>query len=71
MHCLPWEANSGSYFSRVIFQSLPKETPKYHCVALSFSILHTHFRMIILQQLHLQPDGQAESSTHTKTRATR
>ena len=40
----PW-----SYFSGTIFQPLPKGTSKYHCVALSFSILHTHlFRMTIL-----------------------
>ena len=48
IHSLPWEANSGSYFSRIIFQSLPKETAKYNCFALSLSILHAHFRMIIL-----------------------
>ena len=48
IHSLPWEANSGSYFSRIIFQSLPKDTAKYNCFALSLSILHAHFRMIIL-----------------------
>ena len=48
IHSLQWEANSGSYFSRTIFEPLPKETTKYHCVALSLSILHAHFRMIIL-----------------------
>ena len=47
IHSLPWEANSGSYFSRTIFEPLPKETTKYHCVSLSLSILHAHFRMII------------------------
>ena len=47
IHSLPWEANSRSYFSRTIFQPLPKETAKY-CFALSLSILHAHFRMIIL-----------------------
>ena len=29
-----------SYISGTIFQPLPKETTKYHCVALSLSILH-------------------------------
>ena len=48
IHSLPWEANSGSYFSRIIFQPLCKETAKYHCFALSLSIIHVHFRMIIL-----------------------
>ena len=47
IHSLPWEANSGSYFSRTIFQPSPKETAKYHCFALSLSILHAHFRMKI------------------------
>ena len=48
IHILPWEVNSGSYFSRAIFRPLPKEIAKYHCSALSLSILHAHFRMIIL-----------------------
>ena len=47
IHSLPREANSGSCFSRKIFQPLPKETTKY-CFALSLSILHANFRMIIL-----------------------
>ena len=38
-----------SYFYGTFSQSLPKETVKYHCVALSLSIPQTHFfRMIIL-----------------------
>ena len=49
IHCLPSEENSGSLFSWTIFQPLPKKTAKYRCVALSLSILHTHFfRMITL-----------------------
>ena len=47
IHSLPWEANSGSYFSWLIFQPLSKVTAKYHCFALSLSILHAHFRMLI------------------------
>ena len=38
-----------SCFSRTIFQPLPEETAKYNCVALSLSIIYTHFfKMIIL-----------------------
>ena len=49
IHSLPWETNSGSCFSRTIFQTLLKETAKYHRVALSLGILLTHFfRMISL-----------------------
>ena len=48
IHSLQWEANSGSNSSSAIFQPLPKETTKYHCFALPLSILHEHFRMIIL-----------------------
>ena len=48
IHSLPWKLNSVSYFSQTIFQPFPKETAKHYCVALSLSILHAHFRMIIL-----------------------
>ena len=57
IHSLPWEASSGSNFSRTIFQILPKETAKYHCFALALSILHSYFRMIIfLLQRNLSTD---------------
>ena len=69
-HSLPWEASSGSYFSWTIFQSLPEETAKYHCVALSLSILHTYFKIKILLELNFQADWKACGSTHTQTRAT-
>ena len=49
MHSLLW-----SCFSGTIFHPFPKETTKYHCVALSLSILNAHFfRIIVLQELHL------------------
>ena len=36
------------YLSRTIFQPLPEETAKCHCVALSLSILQTHFFTMII-----------------------
>ena len=67
MHSLLW-----SCFSGTIFHPFPKETTKYHCVALSLSILNAHFfRIIVLQELHLQADYcHTGGGTHMQTRAT-
>ena len=41
IHSLPWEANSGvTFLGQLIIQLLSKEIAKYHCIALSPSILY-------------------------------